>query len=193
MFLLPQQINRKRYDRRTFNALFRTNLIQLLNRPRTECQPNPDAFLHGNHLQHKDNTTMTQSQQQHDENRPLSVTCHVSPLGGVVVPPQVSAPKRHSQRARWSISGAHPFGTVCPPGLGCSRAHGGPLGRASCPPCGASGRRPCRPSAIAPPRPLGAALRVGAWPCGAGFLVLKVAPPSNLDTTSNPDRVTSAT
>lgn len=119
---------------------------------------------------------MTQSQQQHDENRPLSVTCHVSPLGGVVVPPHVSAPKRHSQRARWSISGAHPFGAVCPPGLGCSRAHGGPLGRASCPPCGASGRRPCRPSAIAPPRPLGAALRVGAWPCGAGVSVLKVAP-----------------
>ena len=31
-------------------------------------------------------------------------------------------------------------------------------------------------SAIAPPRPLGAALRVGAWPCGAGVSVLKVAP-----------------
>lgn len=61
-------------------------------------------------------------------------------------------------------------------GLGAPVRMGAPAGRASCPPCGASGRRPCRPSAIAPPRPLGAALRVGAWPCGAGVSVLKVAP-----------------
>lgn len=110
-----------------------------------------------------------------------AVTCDEAqstkhPWGGVVVPPHFSASKTTRWRCPGSISGAHPFGAVCPPGLGCSRAHGGPLGRASCPPCGASGRRPCRPSAIAPPRPLGAALRVGAWPCGAGISVLKVAP-----------------
>lgn len=176
VFLLPQFINRKRYDCRTFHTFFSTHFIQLLSRPRTERQHNSDTFLH-------DITSHVRiAQELHKVNTKLPAICHLQaqstkhPWGGVVVPPHVSAPKRHSQRARWSISGAHPFGAVCPPGLGCSRAHGGPLGRASCPPCGASGRRPCRPSAIAPPRPLGAALRVGAWPCGAGVSVLKVAP-----------------
>ena len=43
------------------------------------------------------------------------------------------------------------------------------------------------------PRPLGAALRVGAWPCGAGVMLLMDAYLVNLDTTSDPTGLPSAT
>lgn len=164
MFLLPQQINRKRYDRRTFHALLCTNLIQLLYRPRTECQPNPDAFFHGNHLQHKDSTTTTQSQQQHNANRPLRVTCHMSPLGGVVVPPQFFAapggpagdgnrPLVASALCHCSALRGPPVLQRCPPSWGWCCAVSGPSLRPGAP----RGSRGIAPgSAIAaPPPPVG--------------------------------------
>lgn len=105
---------------------------------------------------------------------PSHVTRH--PWGGVVVPPHFSAPKRECKRALWSIFGAHPWGAVLALGR-CAPGARGPLRslrslRAS----GAVGPLGGHPPVLRPRPPPRAALRVGAWPCGAGVSVLRVAP-----------------
>ena len=104
---------------------------------------------------------------------PAHVTRH--PWGGVVVPP-IFQRRNNTCACPGNISGAHPFGAVCPPAGPCSRAWRPPAGGRPARPPGLRGGVLAAPRLLRRRPPPRAALRVGAWPCGAGVSVLRVAP-----------------
>ena len=139
------------------------------------------AFFHKTTSRHQTNTLCHVCQVELRHKAQLSFvlrhTSHVTrhPWGGVVVPPHFSAPKQHLC-VPWKYCGAHPFGAVCPPAGPCSRAWRPPAGGRPARPQGLRGGVLAAPRLLRRRPPPRAALRVGAWPCGAGVSVLRVAP-----------------
>ena len=78
-------------------------------------------------------------------------------------------------------------------GLGAPVRMGAPLGGRPARPPGLRGGVLAAPRLLRPRPPPRAALRVGAWPCGAGVMLLMDAYLVNLDTTSDPTGLPSAT
>lgn len=120
--------------------------------------------------------------------------------GGVVVPPQVSAPKTTLLRALGSIFGAHPWGAVLPLGR-CAPGARGPLRSALLrsglrrpygPPRWASAASLPPPPSCAPALPLGPLCVSGRGPAGPG-LGFDGGCLVDLETTSNPTGLPSAT
>ena len=137
-----------------------------------------------------DTIFLTSCQCRNNGNLPLSVTCHLSPMGGCRSTPPFFSAETTLVRALGSISGAHPFGAVCGVGPSCSRAWGplrfapgfvGPTGL-----LGGRRRRPCRRRPVAPPpSPSGRSACRGVALRGRGF-GFESGSLGNLDTTSNP-------